>query len=236
MAECMIFHYRESDNILTRFNPNTKLFVVIAYSVLVSSSTGLGRLVLSALVLIPVLGARLPLAKYLKESFFFIILAISMSLSYVIGGRSLIDSASYGIGFLAIIFSSLLLTDSTMPEDIARSLGLFFSRIIGKRAFVLATLTEITISMIPIIIDSTLGILEARKARLASFFRHPVHSLVEFTSSVFSNLLDKAVIYTDAIYSRCYDASRCIASSYRIRDYVTIFATIVVLVIFFSLR
>ena len=182
MAECMIFHYRESDNILTRFNPNTKLFVVIAYSVLVSSSTGLGRLVLSALVLIPVLGARLPLAKYLKESFFFIILAISMSLSYVIGGRSLIDSASYGIGFLAIIFSSLLLTDSTMPEDIARSLGLFLSRIIGKRAFV------------------------------------------------------KAVIYTDAIYSRCYDASRCIASSYRIRDYVTIFATIVVLVIFFSLR
>ena len=73
MAEGVIFHYRNDDNVLSRMNPNAKLLSVLVFSVIVSSS---GSAVVLGLSLLPVMLAvaiRLPFSSYLKESIFFLI-------------------------------------------------------------------------------------------------------------------------------------------------------------------
>ena len=87
--------------------------------------------------------------------------------------------------------------------------------------------------MIPIIIDSTAGIFDARRARGASFFSHPLKTVSELSIAILSSLLDKAEIYIDALYSRGYDASQIRdRAGYRAVDFIIM----AVSVIFLSLK
>ena len=207
MAEGVIFHYRNDDNILSRMNPNVKLLSVLVFSAIVSSAGSLLVIILSFLALMLAVAIRLPFARYLKESIFFLILAGCMVISAAVDTHNAVFATSKGIGFLAMVLASMLLTDSTMPDDLSRSLGSAFSHVLGRRAYILAAAVEITISMIPIIVDSAIGMFEARRARGASFARHPVRTISEYSVSMVSDLLNKAEVYTDALYSRGYDAS-----------------------------
>ena len=157
---------------------------------------------------------HLPWKRYLRESSFFIVLAAIMWLSAYCHSSDFISSAASAVAFLAMVLASVLLTDTTMPDELSRSFGKALSHIIGKYAYVLSAVMEITLSMIPIIIDSALGMLEARKARGASLSRHPFREVCQISISILSDILDKAEIYADALYSRGYDvsASRCTAS------------------------
>ena len=214
MAEVMIFHYRDNDNFLVRLNPNTKLVLLLSYSVTVSAMQPGVVLPLSILPVVVALVIKLPLLSYLKESLFFIIIAILMGFSRYISSGDWLESLSKSVSFLSTILAAVLLCDTTMPDELSRSLGKALSHIIGKYAYVLSAVMEITLSMIPIIIDSALGMLEARKARGASLSRHPFREVCQISISILSDILDKAEIYADALYSRGYDvsASRCTAS------------------------
>ncbi len=214
MAEVMIFHYRDNDNFLVRLNPNTKLVLLLSYSVTVSAMQPGVVLPLSILPVVVALVIKLPLLSYLKESLFFIIIAVLMGFSRYISFGDWLESLSKSVSFLSTILAAVLLCDTTMPDELSRSLGKALSHIIGKYAYVLSAVMEITLSMIPIIIDSALGMLEARKARGASLSRHPFREVCQISISILSDILDKAEIYADALYSRGYDvsASRCTAS------------------------
>ena len=232
MAECMIFHYRAADNILTRLNPNTKLLSVIIFSIVVSASDPALVFILSVLVLFLAVIVRLPFRSYLKESVFFLVLAALMALSSYINHHCIIMAAASASGFLSMLLASSLLMDTTMPDELSRSLGSALSHIMGKGAYVISTVLEITISMIPLIIDSTVGMYEARKARGDSFLSHPVSSISGFTASVISDLLDKAGTYTDALYARGYNLSSCRSvPCYHLRDWVIIIADILLLLL-----
>ena len=117
-----------------------------------------------------------------------------------------------------------------MPDGLSRSLGSALSHIFGKNAYVLASIIEITLSMIPMIIDSARGMLEARKARGESFRAHPFRSVSGLAASILSDLLDKAEVYTDALMSRGYDASaRRVSPAYRRNDWIIIAACAAIL-------
>ena len=219
MAEVMIFHYRDNDNFLVRLNPNTKLVLLLSYSVTVSAMQPDVVLPLSILPVVVALVIKLPLLSYLKESLFFIIIAVLMGFSRYISFGDWLESLSKSVSFLSTILAAVLLCDTTMPDELSRSLGKALSHIIGKYAYVLSAVMEITLSMIPIIIDSALSMLEARRARGASLSRHPFREVCQISISILSDILDKAEIYADALYSRGYDvsATRCTAS-YSFRD------------------
>ena len=71
--------------------------------------------------------------------------------------------------------------------------------------------------------ERALSMAEARRARGESFISHPLRSLCQLSISILSDLLDKAEVYIDALYSRGYDASaRRGAMPYRACDYVLI--------------
>ena len=92
------------------------------------------------------------------------------------------------------------------------------------------TIMRFNTSMIPMIIDSARGMLEARKARGESFRAHPFRSVSELAASILSDLLDKAEVYTDALMSRGYDASaRRVSPAYHRNDWIIIAACAAIL-------
>ena len=233
MAQAMIFHYRQADNLLTRLNPNTKLVCLLSYSIVISSSGPLETILLSLFPICIALVIKLPLRKYLKESIFFIFLSVLMAITSFLSQRDALYAFSYAMSFLSMVLSSMLLTDTTMPDELARSMGASLSKVIGRYAYIFSTLVEITLCLIPIIIDSTVGLFDARRSRAASFFSHPLKTVSELSVSILSSLLDKAEIYIDALYSRGYDASKVRdRAEYRVAD----FLIIVVSVIFLSFK
>lgn len=205
MAEALIFHYRQADNLLTRLNPNTKLVCLLSYSITVSSAPFLAVYPLFLLCLIIAAAIRLPWKEYVKESIFFLVIALFMGISACFHEEGIFSALSSPLSFLSMVLASMLIADTTMPDELSRSLGSALSHVIGKYAYILSSLMEITLSMIPVIIDSTICMHEARKARGASFFHHPVRSVTELSVSILSDLLDKAEMYIDALYSRSYD-------------------------------
>lgn len=208
MAEALIFHYRQADNLLTRLNPNTKLVCLLSYSITISSAPSLAVYPLFLLCLIIAAAIRLPWKEYVKESIFFLVIALLMGISACFHEEGILSAVSSPLSFLSMVLASMLLDDTTMPDELSRSLGSALSHVIGKYAYILSSLMEITLSMIPVIIDSTICMHEARKARGASFFHHPLRSVSELSVSILSDLLDKAEMYMDALYSRSYDPER----------------------------
>ena len=226
MAESLIFHYRDADNFLVRLNPNAKLCALLSFSIVVSSAEPYLVFLLSIGIVAAAVAVRLPFRTYVKESMFFIVLALIMAFTSFASDHDPVEAAASSLSFLSMVLASMLLTDSTMPDDLSRSLGSALSHIIGRYAYVLSTVLEITLSMIPLIIDSATGIFEARKARGALFLAHPFTSLCQLAASILSDLLDKAEIYIDALYSRGYDASsRRSSLPYNTSDWVLIAAS-----------
>lgn len=223
MAEALIFHYRQADNFLTRLNPNTKLVCLLSYSITISSAPSLAVYPLFLLCLIIAAAIRLPWKEYIKESIFFIVIALMMGVSAFFSEGRLLSALASALSFLSMVLASMLLTDTTMPDELSRSLGSALSHVMGKYAYILSSIMEITLSMIPVIIDSTICMYEARKARGASFFRHPLKSISELSESILTDLIDKAEMYTDALYSRSYDPEGKRSSApYRASDVMTI--------------
>lgn len=208
MAEALIFHYREADNFLVRMNPCTKLLLLLAYSSVISISGPVTIFIIAFLPLATAIIIKLPFRQYIRESIFFIILAVIMGITSFLSVRDAVSALSSSIAFLAMILSSMLLTDTTMPDDLSRSLGAALSRIIGKSAYTLSAIIEITLSMIPLIVDCASSLSEAMKARCASFSSHPIRFLHQISISILSEILDEAETYIDALYSRGFDASK----------------------------
>lgn len=228
MAEALIFHYRQADNFLTRLNPNTKLVCLLSYSITVSSAPSLAVYPLFLLCLIIAAAIRLPWKEYIKESIFFIVIALMMGVSAFFSEGRLLSALASALSFLSMVLASMLLTDTTMPDELSRSLGSALSHVMGKYAYILSSIMEITLSMIPVIIDSTICMYEARKARGASFFRHPLKSISELSESILTDLIDKAEMYTDALYSRSYDPEgKRSCAPYRAPDVLIICLSIV---------
>ncbi len=205
MAQALIFHYRQADNFLTRLNPAAKLVCLLSYSITVSSAPPLAVYPLFLLCLIAAAAIKLPWKEYMKESIFFLLIALMMGLSSFLSQGEILTACSCALSFLSLVLAAMLLADTTMPDELSRSLASALSRVMGRYAYILSSIMEITLSMIPVIIDSTICMYEARKARGASFFHHPVRSVSELSLSILSDLIDKAETYTDALYSRSYE-------------------------------
>ena len=123
MAEAMIFHYREDDNFLVHFNPAAKLIALLSYSVIVSSASSRVVFVLALLPIVAASAIHLPWRQYLKESAFFIVLAAIMCAASYASDHDAVESAASAVAFLSMVLSSILLMDTTMPDELSRSLG-----------------------------------------------------------------------------------------------------------------
>lgn len=225
MAAMTIFHCRQTDSFLSRTNPLAKLIALISYSVLISMTDCWLSLFLSTIPFVIVITIKIPLKEYIKESIFFILIAVVMFIAEFFNTEDGLSALSASASFLSIVAASMILMDTTMPDDLSRSLGSALSHVAGHYAYSVATVIEITMAMIPVITDSVVSLYEARIARGERFILHPFRSLCQLAQCILSDLLDKAEIYIDALYSRGYDAAmRRECAPYRLSDWVIIAA------------
>ncbi|HAF85801.1 MAG TPA: hypothetical protein DCG32_05430 [Sphaerochaeta sp.] len=207
MAEALIFHYREQKAFLNRCNPLTKLLSILAILIpLARASFAVTVAILIPLVLLAI-SQHLPLHRYGKELRFFFAMTALIGITEYVSTRLLLPSFTACLRFLTIILSGMLLSDSTAPDDLARSLGSILDRLPFVDGWAIASSIELTLSMIPLIFDVTEQVTTARKARMEKN-RHPIKSITSVASSIFSLLLDRSEELTWALEARSFNPSR----------------------------
>lgn len=207
MAGGMIFHTRSRDTLLCRAGGGVKLIMLILISILISTGSELFVLALSALLLLTAVIDSLPPRIIFKDGIFFLILAIFIAVTELLATSSALLAAVATLRFLSIVIASLILTDTTTADDVARGTGALLYPFLRSYAWRLASLVELTISMLPVITDTLLEINEGRKARGGSFLRHPIRSLTELSVSMLARLFSYVDEYADALSARGYDSS-----------------------------
>lgn len=206
MAEALIFHYRENNNLLAKTHPFIKLIGLILLCIpLVKAS-----LIATLYLLIPILFAmyliKMPLKQYLKELIFFFILSFIIGFSNYLSSKSLYITFNAILKFDTAVLASLLLADTTDPSDLARSLGKVLNKIPFINGWLIASQIELTLSCIPLIFDTTTSIREARLSRLENSKKHPIKSFFGLTFSMMDNLLQKIDEMAYALDSRNFKA------------------------------
>lgn len=208
MAQAVIFHARSGKSFLFRLHPALKFISLLAISITGGFLPLYPLAVIFALLVIVAVSIRLPFALMKNSMTFFILLALLIFITEYWDKGDVMLSLIPVLRFTNVLMGSLILTDTTMPSDMARGLGSFISPLFGKLAWKFASAVELTMAMLPLITDTVLGVYEARISRGERMARHPVRSLVGFSTTTISTLLDRVVDYADALASREYDNTR----------------------------
>lgn len=169
----VMFSYRASDSFAHRASPVVKLVLMLGLA-FCPWQVSLPVTILIALLI------RLPLISHLKSIALFLLIAALILIS---------NGYEDTLGFLAVILSSMIFTDTTDPYDMARSLR----PVLGK-GFALGI--SMTMAMVPMAMEVTHEARLARKARGERFIGRG------YLSSVMSSLLDKSDDFALALRSR----------------------------------
>lgn len=208
MAAGMIFHTRDLDRWIDRCHPLSKLALLLVYCIAVNIASPVYALVLSLALAAACTVRRIPLAQYVHDGPVFAVLAVFIMVSELLQGSGILISTVETLRFAMSLLASLAFIDCTSIDDLASALGRLLHPVLGRHACSFASAVQLTLSMIPMIFDTAMNISQARKARGASFLRHPVRSTGELTVSLVSQLLDGVADRADALIARSYDPYR----------------------------
>ena len=204
MAERLIFHYHARDTLFHRLDPRTKLIMVCINTVLIFIVSLLQLFVISAFVILCLIGSRLSPALYLREFKTFALLTLIIMISRWIGEATFLTALLYGIRFLLVVTLGLVLSETTSPEDLTLALYWFLRPLKFLHPKRTAARFSLMISFLPILLDATLEIAEARRSRLDDPMRHPLGRIVSIGMQVFELVLQRAEELSFALESRCY--------------------------------
>lgn len=202
MEDVMIFTTRMRDSFLCKINPLTKLIFLLALSVSISFASNTVVFILSFAILVLAILNKLPFKDLYKGTTFFFILAILIFITELSFGY--INALAQALKFLTIVLASLIFTDTTTPNDTARSISSFLYPILKERANTFGFIIELTLSMIPNILETSKKILDARKCRGERMLLHPIRMLTGFSITLFTNLFEHISSYADGLESRLY--------------------------------
>ncbi len=226
MVEGVAFHFRDRNTFLNQCNPLIKLISLLSCSILLVGADFPRTLCIGGVLLLVALALRLPFRNYLKETLFFLFMAVFIAITEWLATRDPSATAAASLRFLAIVLAGMLLADTTAPDDLSRSLGSVLDKIPFLNGYKLAASIELTLAIIPLIFDVATELRMARQARLDRSWRHPVRYLVSYCSTMFSLLLDRMDDLSIALDSRAYDPSAPRkAPGFTYRDVVLFIAT-----------
>lgn len=209
MAGLLIFQTRKRDSFLCACHGGVKLLSLIVLSILLSSSSSYTFIfIATALIFFAVVVERTPIILWLRQGFFFLIIASFIFVSEYAEYKSLVLALAAFFKFVSLLSASLLLLDTTSPSDIARGTGWLLSFIAGPFAWRVASLIELTLSMLPTLSKVVSETLEAQRSRGARFLRHPIKTLSGYSISLISRLLNSTIELADALESRAYDNTK----------------------------
>lgn len=201
----VIFLTRDKDAFADRCHALGKLILLVTYCVLLQGT----RPGLVPVMALPPLGfalwRRIPVRSYLSQGALFIIIAILMAVAVYEETGSLTVSLCEALRFIALVLASLLLLDCTHADDLASALSQLLHPIFRRYAFLAGSIVQLTLSMLPLVMETAQGVREARLARGERLLRHPIRSTSALASSMLMTLLDRIEHWTDALSARLYD-------------------------------
>jgi len=206
-----IFHYRPYGGYLHRVHPLIKILLLILLSTLnVQGSTLFS--VLSLLFALVLTGTtRVPLMSYTREMRYFTLIILIVAVSRFLTSDSAETALRTICMFTGMILFSILLMDSTPVDDAGRAVSLLFFPFGRKVMREVASITELTLMMIPLFLDTAQTSLQARKARGERFIRHPARTLSSFTECLLARMFLDIERLEEALVSRHYAPDNQIA-------------------------
>jgi len=205
MVEVTLFHYRDRNTFLNRANPLTKIACTLVLST-VMIKAGFLAILLQTLFLLIVAGfIQLPVRQYRHELRFFAVMGSIIAVSQYLSQNDVLVAVVATIRFFDIVLLGALFADTTAPDDLARSLGALLARIPKVRGQRIAATIELTLNTVPMLFDVSNQVREARICRLEPLWRHPIHRMVSYGSSISTMLLERAEDLAAALEAREYD-------------------------------
>jgi len=193
VVELNLFHYHQRDTFLNKAHPIAKLIALFLLSSLLLQGSLLRVLILLILLVVVALVITLPLKHYLRELRFFMLMALMLGGVRLLVTHQAIDALTAMAKFGTIVLLGLLFSDSTAPDDLARSIPRW------------GALVQMTLTTIPLVNDSAFQISQARKARGESPWSNPLKRIASYVTTLLDLLLEKSERLEEALKARCYD-------------------------------
>ncbi|MFK7935805.1 MAG: energy-coupling factor transporter transmembrane protein EcfT [Saprospiraceae bacterium] len=223
MAEMNIFRYFPQDSPVHRLHTRCKFVILFCFSFACLNTNTIGLSILSFLLIIVFLLAKLPfrtLLKDLKYFLFFIpIIIIVPALKATNGG---VDDATvslwnneglwYGIHYAwkLLLFLALgtILIGATTISSITNTIEWLLTPIPFIPETKVALMISLTVTFIPLIADQTQEILNAQKARGVGKQRNPITRIRYIVYPLVVKTLSRIDEIAFAMEARCYNEQR----------------------------
>lgn len=222
--------YFPVNSLIHRLDARTKLILTVFSIVIIFVSTNMFALLFTAVCILGVLlVSKIPFTMYLKNLKFIlpiIIITSLINLFYIKEGTVLlsfwiINITSYGIKrsvFMALrvvllILISSVLTYTTSPNDITDGIEKLFSPLkflgLGKAVHTMTMMMTIALRFIPTLIEETIKIMNAQKARGADFengnLTAKIKAIIPILIPLLISSVRRAYDLAEAMESRCYN-------------------------------
>jgi biotin transport system permease protein len=234
MVEITLFHYHHNSTLLNKLHPLTKVLALLILSTLLPGSSLLRLSIIFFVLIAFLITLKLPLKSFKRElRFFMIMVSIITLFRYLVSGTYL-EAILVALRFITIVLMGIIFTSTTSFDLLSPSIASLLKPIIGNRAYKIAFTLELTLSTIPLIFDLSFQVSEARKARGENILKRPIKSIVEFSTTLFSLLLEKGEMIEHALIARNFSFDVFPkAPSFKIRDLISILITVVFFLILF---
>lgn len=261
MKDVSIGQYYPAESVVHRLDPRVKLVITILYIVtifFIKTFTGFGLVAL--LILAFVFLSHVPLLKVLKSIraiLFLVVFTMIMSMFFYSGNgeeplfalgfiklylAGIINAVKMALRLVLLVMGPSILTLTTTPVELTDGLESLLTPLkwIKLPVHELAIIMSIALRLIPTLIDETEKIMNAQKARGASFdtgnLLKRAKAMLPILIPLFVSSFRRAEELADAMDSRCYRGAkgrtRMKVLKFRIRD---LFALLFMAAFFFAI-
>ncbi len=209
-------------------NPLILLSGVLLYSIATGLLSPLEMTALATLTLILPFFFGYNTLKLLWRMKIMLITALLILLFGIMEGKERISAIADTARFLSLITVSAIFVLNADLLSLSSELGNLLSKVIGSLGWKISSYLMMSLSIFPIVFASAREMMDARRARLGSFFSHPVKNLSEYTIALMKLLFEKTLIFQDALYSRSFTV-KGERTSYPLsaKDYILLFLFII---------
>lgn len=252
MAEINIFHYLPQKSFVHTLDGRIKLICMICFSIIITAAVKIIDLtVLTCVLFIALIGARLPIKKLLSEIryFLFLISMVVIVHSFSIPGvpisnipipgltwEGLHSGLFFGWRIILIILVCAVLTGTTSLATLKSVIEWFLRPVPFIREMRVGTMFSLTFVLIPLIFDQASEMLDAQKSRCIEGRKNPIKRIIFLVFPLLLQTFRRADEMVLAMESRCYSDDRTPAVfKTNLRDWLVLcFTLLICLVIFYK--
>ncbi len=244
MAHVDSFHYSHGTGFLHALDERLKIVLVLAYCTVATVVRPTGLVVLAAGLFAAILLSGFRIAALVRElAGFCLFLAVVFLLSaYSVQGDpfflffvplpstdGLVSGLLLVSRLLLVLFAGALFSGTTIQTRLVAAARSILSRVPFVPAPLVATMMGLSISSVPLLLDTFGEISDALRSRCGDRLRNPVKKIVAYAKPLFTRLFVHADEIADAMESRCYNGDfTAPAFAIRAKDLVVFFSGIAV--------